>query len=249
MEENVVREVKVGVKIWGWTVLKEVPSNKNSSNRGKRFLCQCECGTVKEVAKNSLRSGKSKACGCTKNKKARERMAKHGMGKHPLYNTWKSMKNRCLNKNDKDYSKYGGRGITMNPAWIDVKVYIKDIEEHIGKRPEGMTVDRIDNDKGYYIGNLQYADACQQNLNKRYAFGKLGEGYRHIHEREKDGYVYYEIRIRRQRVQRMASSGSLDIAVKIRDEWLKEYNNDTDIWVFRTKNKEYKKDVAVWKKG
>lgn len=242
MSDNVVREVKVGVKIWGWTVLKEVPSNKNSSNRGKRFLCQCECGTVKEVAKNSLRFGKSKACGCTKNKKARERMAKHGMGKHPLYNTWKSMKNRCLNKNDKDYTKYGGRGITMNPAWIDVKVYVKDIEKHIGKRPDGMTIDRIDNDKGYYIENLQYADASQQNINKRYS-NSMGEKFKNISEAYNGVTKGYEIRVCRNKYRRYAYTKRIEDAIKLRDIWISEYEKNKTLWVERTKNKKYKKEV------
>lgn len=243
MSDNVVKEVKVGVKIWGWTVLKEVPSNKNSSNRGKRFLCQCECGTVKEVAKNSLKSGKSKACGCTKNKKARERMAKHGMGKHPLYNTWKSMKNRCLNKNDKDYVRYGGRGITMNPDWADVKIYIKDMEDNLGERPNGMTVDRIDNDKGYYIENLRYANASQQSVNQRHAIGSLGSEFKNITMGYEGRTKGYEIRIKRDGFRRYAYTKNLEEAVKIRDMWISEYEKNKTLWVERTKNKKYKKEV------
>ena len=179
--------------------------------------------------------------------KGRHGRTKHGLWKHPLYNIWKSMKNRCNNPNDKDYPKYGGRGIDMNTEWLDVRIYVKDIESNLGKRPEGMTVDRIDNDKGYYIENLRYADAFQQNLNKRYTSNKLGKEYKHIYERNDNGYIYYEIRIRRQKVVRMAATKELSVAIKIRDEWLSEYNKDNTEWVIKTKNKEYKKDVAKWK--
>lgn len=210
-----------------------------------KIKCLCDCGHVVVVKKQSLKSGNTKSCGCIRT----ESITKHGLWKHPLYNTWKSMKNRCNNPNDKDYDKYGGRGIDMNPVWLDVRVYIKDMESILGEKPKGMTVDRIDNDKGYYIDNLRYASTSQQNLNKRYAFGKLGEDYRNIYEKNKKGYVSYEIRMKRRKVERMASSPSLETAVKIRDEWLKEYENNDSDWVARTKNKEYRNDVKIWKKG
>lgn len=210
-----------------------------------KVKCICDCGNVVVVKKQSLKSGNTKSCGCIRN----EIITKHGMYKHPLYNIWKSMKNRCLNINDKDYPKYGGRGIDMNPDWVDVKVYIKDIEESIGERPKGMTIDRIDNNKGYYIENLQYANSYQQNLNKRYAHGKLGEGYRHIYKREKDGYIYYEIRMKRQKTERRASTPSLDIAIKIRDKWVLEYETNIEKWVEETKNKKYSEVVDAWKKN
>ena len=197
--------------------------------RKKMFLCECDCGNIIELAPIYVLNGNNTSCGCVVNK--------HGLWKHSLYNIWKAMKNRCLNPNDKDYENYGGRGITMNPDWIDVKKYIEDIESVLGERPEGMTIDRIDNNKGYYIDNLRYANASQQNINKRYN-NKLGEEYKNICK-SKWGY---EVRIKRQGNERYAYLKSLSDAVKLRDIWIKEYGNDSSKWIKRTINNDYKGD-------
>ncbi len=66
---------------------------------------------------------------------------------HPLYSTWKSMKSRCYNPNRRDYRYYGGRGIGVCDSWI--KSFERFVED-MGERPEGHTLDREDNDKGYF---------------------------------------------------------------------------------------------------
>lgn len=201
--------------------------------------CLCDCGNIVMIKKQSLKSGNTKSCGCIRN----EIITKHGMCKHPLYNTWKSMKNRCTNPNDKDYDKYGGRGIEMNPKWIDVKVYIKDIEGNIGEKPKGMTIDRIDNDKGYYIENLRYANASQQSVNQRHAIGSLGSEFKNITMGYEGRTKGYEIRIKRDGFRRYAYTKNLEEAVKIRNMWIDEYEKNKTLWVERTKNKKYKKEV------
>lgn len=215
---------------------------KVQKNNKVKYIC--DCGNVAEVRMSQLKNGKTKSCGCLR----KEAITKHGMWKHPLYNTWKAMKNRCLNTNDKDYSHYGGRGIKIDPSWLDVKKYIKDIEEHLGERPSGMTIDRIDNNKGYYIDNLRYANASEQSVNQRHKPNKLGQSYKNIYERKIGRCISYEIRMKRNKVERIASTNSLEIATKIRDYWLSEYEEDKMIWVERTKTKEYREDVNIWKK-
>lgn len=214
------------------------------SDNKNNVECLCDCGNIVKKGLKELKSGNTKSCGCLR----KENMTKHGMYKHPLYNTWKAMKNRCLNINDKDYPQYGGRGIKMDPNWLDVKKYIKDIEEHLGEKPSGMTIDRIDNNKGYYINNLRYANASEQSVNQRHKPNKLGQSYKNIYERKIGKYISYEIRMKRDKVERMASTTSLEIATKIRDYWLSEYEEDKMIWVERTKTKEYREDVNIWKK-
>lgn len=197
---------------------------------GKIFLCECECGNIVELRPICVVSGHNKSCGCIVNK--------HGLWKHPLYNIWKSMKSRCLNPNDKDYEGYGGRGITMNPDWVDVKKYVKDIESSLGKRPKGMTIDRIDNNKGYYIDNLRYATNSQQNINKRYN-NKLGAEYKNIFK-SKNGY---EVRVVRLKTKRYAYLYNLEDALRLRDLWVEEYNENPEKWLERTNNKKYKEDI------
>jgi len=78
------------------------------------------------------------------------------------------MKQRCLNKNAERYADYGGRGITIHKEWMnDFTAFMNYIVSAIGERPEGYTLDRIDNDKGYEPNNLRWATYSEQNFNRR----------------------------------------------------------------------------------
>lgn len=79
------------------------------------------------------------------------------------YILWMSMRARCNNKNTPYYKNYGGRGITVCKRWDDFKKFYEDM----GDRPEGMTLDRTDNDKGYYPENCRWATWSEQHRNNR----------------------------------------------------------------------------------
>jgi hypothetical protein len=74
------------------------------------------------------------------------------------------MVQRCTNPRSKDYPRYGGRGITVCDRWLDVELFFEDM----GPRP-GLeyTLHRIDNDKGYFPGNVKWATAKEHAQNKR----------------------------------------------------------------------------------
>jgi hypothetical protein len=82
--------------------------------------------------------------------------------KHPLYKTWETIKVRTRKR-----SSYAGRGIKFDPRWQnDPVAFITEIEQEIGPRPTGLTLDRVDNDLGYIPGNLRWASPAQQQHNR-----------------------------------------------------------------------------------
>ena len=86
---------------------------------------------------------------------------KHGKYKRPEYVVWERMRSRCNNPKDKNYHSYGGRGITVCPEWDDFNVFLEDM----GDRPEGMSIDRRDNNSGYSKGNCRWITLQEQNHN------------------------------------------------------------------------------------
>lgn len=76
------------------------------------------------------------------------------------------MLRRCEDSDNKSYPRYGGRGIAVCGEWHDVAVFIAWIEANIGPRPDGMSIDRIDNDGNYEPGNVRWATRSQQQRNK-----------------------------------------------------------------------------------
>lgn len=95
-------------------------------------------------------------------------MARHGYVHHELYNTWKKIKERCYNPNAVNYGRYGAVGVRMHEPWrYDVGAFIRYLEAHLGPRPKGCSLDRIDTLKGYEPDNLRWATAKQQAGNSR----------------------------------------------------------------------------------
>lgn len=83
------------------------------------------------------------------------------------YSTYKGMLNRCHLETDQNYARYGARGIDVYPPWREsFEEFVDDIYEDLGPRPKGMQLDRIDNEIGYWPGNLRWA-SVQQNCNNR----------------------------------------------------------------------------------
>ena len=135
--------------------------------RDRMWTCQCSCGAVMTVAGGNLQSGATKSCGCLHKEMVIHRLTKHGgaaNGKRTsTYQTWKSMRKRCNNPNNPKWHRYGERGIKVCERWNDFSQFLADM----GEKPQGTSIERIDNDLGYEPGNCVWAGVSTQGRNKQ----------------------------------------------------------------------------------
>jgi len=145
----------VGKRYNRWTVIEEVGKDED---RNITYLCECECGSKKILSGRQVRRGNSKSCGCLND----EKRIKHSLAYTRAYNAWQKMKSRCENTNDKQYGRYGGRGITICDRWQDVQKFYEDMNEC----PDNFQIDRIDNDGNYQPNNCRWVEQTINAQNK-----------------------------------------------------------------------------------
>jgi len=154
----------VGNKYNRLTVLSFDRKEKKNNHNRYYWNCQCDCGNIVSLNVDNFKRGLSQSCGCFHKEQVIENRTTHGGVGTEEYGIWEGVKDRCLNSNNRAYSRYGGRGITISKEWLDYAVFIQDI----GKRPsKDYSIDRIDNNLGYQNGNCKWSTRIEQNRNKR----------------------------------------------------------------------------------
>lgn len=138
-----------------------VVSFSHTSNMKSVWNCLCECGNSKLVVSGHLRTGGIKSCGCLRSKKIHKGKQCHGMTDTREHRIWRSMIERCRPSNTRSSRRYADRGISVCERWMDFKNFYKDMGDS-----NGLSLDRIDNDKGYTPENCRWATWEQQGNNR-----------------------------------------------------------------------------------
>jgi hypothetical protein len=142
----------VGKKFGLWTV---IGKEKNNSRNEWFYQCICECGTQKAIAGSTLKNGRANKC-------PHCRVKTHGMSYTSTFKIWSGILRRCTNSNFKAYKYYGGRGITICDRWLKFEHFLEDM----GTRPNGLQIDRINNDGNYEPGNCRWVTPAVNHSNR-----------------------------------------------------------------------------------
>lgn len=146
------------------TVLHYIGSLKKRT----QWKCQCECGKILAVEAQSLSNGQTQSCGCYRREVTIKRETTHGLSGTAIYNLWNCIIRRCLNPSSHAFDRYGGRGITICERWLRFEDFYFDM----GNRPPGRSIDRIDNDGGYWCGKCDDCTGQNHPPNCRWATNK-----------------------------------------------------------------------------
>lgn len=135
---------------------------ENSKSGRVQWLCKCDCRNTCVVAANNLGRTTS-SCGCLADESRKS--VKHGQRHHRIYYIWCSMKQRCLNPKSQGYKLYGAKGISICSDWAtDFEAFYQWVISN--SYDDTLSIDRIDNAKGYEPSNCRWITMKQQQNNR-----------------------------------------------------------------------------------
>lgn len=133
-------------------------------NGQKMWAASCECGYIIKVLEYNLKKKNgTRSCGCLQKEIHRARITKHRLCESKTYSIWEAMIQRTLNPKCPAYKHYGARGISVAHEWMCFEGFYADM----GDQPPGLTLDRVDNDKGYSKNNCRWVTQEAQCRNTR----------------------------------------------------------------------------------
>lgn len=129
----------------------------------EKYICQCTCGRTLIKSKTALRLTPDTQCKSCAGKVGAETRGADGRSSTLTWSSWQAMFQRCNNPKHHAYPRYGGRGIAVCKRWFDFEKFLKDM----GPRPEGTSLERRNNDRGYAPSNCYWATPSEQQRNRR----------------------------------------------------------------------------------
>ena len=147
-------------------LIEDLGTDKNNAY-ARYGLYECpDCKSQFKTRTADVKSGGTTRCKVCSRKMVGLKQTKHREGKTKLWQIWAAMKQRCLNPKNYSFKDYGGRGITVCQEWIGSYITFRDWAKSNGYT-EGLTIDRIDNMRGYEPDNCRWTTMKVQASNRR----------------------------------------------------------------------------------